>query len=362
MSDIPGPDPTPPDDHLWSLLDRFLAGECSGEEADEVRAWLAAEPLNRELLESARRVWELAAARPPARSAEEAWRRTVAALDLGSLGAGQRALRRSGPVPSFTVRSSSPHRGPGRAVLGAAASLVLVAGAATVWHREHRPRPDAPAPQVTFATYSTQRGQRLSFRLIDGTRVVLAPASTLRKPSTYGTDARTLYLEGEAYFDVVHDSTRPMQVHTARATARDLGTRFVVRAYAEAPATEIVVAEGKVAVDTLVLERGHRARVAGDGRARVSTGVPLDRYFGWTEGRLVFHDTPLREVAKQLARWYDVDVRIADAGLGNRRLTASFIEPPVNEVLERIAGPLGLEVAQTSRVYTLRARQHTGVR
>jgi ferric-dicitrate binding protein FerR (iron transport regulator) len=196
----------------------------------------------------------------------------------------------------------------------------------------------------------------LSLRLRDGTRVVLAPASKLQKPTDYGVNTRTLLLEGEAYFDVAHDSVRPMVVRTERVVARDLGTRFVVRAYADASATEIVVAEGKVGVDTLVLERRQRAAVTPDRKIHLTSGVALDRYFAWTEGRLVFRDTPLREVVSQLARWYDVDIRLAGRGLGDRRLTASFDEVPVTEVFDRISGPLALEVVRDGRAYTVSAR------
>jgi ferric-dicitrate binding protein FerR (iron transport regulator) len=59
---------------------------------------------------------------------------------------------------------------------------------------------------------------------------------------------RTLELEGEAVFTVAHESTRPFAVRTSRAVATDLGTCFVVRAYLDDPNTDVVVAEGQVAV------------------------------------------------------------------------------------------------------------------
>jgi transmembrane sensor len=353
MSDLER-DPMSHDDRLWLLLDRYLAGESTTAEADEVRAWLAADPAHKVMLESGRQVRDLASARPPTRSAEEAWHRATVELGLGP--AGTTDSRVSIPVMRpFKAAIASQRRGRfGRTALVAAAAIVLVLGA-TLWRAEHSRRPPPSDPQVTFSSYTTQRGQRLSLRLSDGTRVVLAPGTVLRKPSTYGVRMRELELDGEAYFEVVHDSTRPMLVRTRQAVARDLGTRFVVRAYAGAGATEIVVAEGKVAVDTLVLERGQGARIPGDGKVHFTRDVALDRYFAWTEGRLVFRDTPLAKVAEELARWYDIEVRLADARLGDRRLTASFGEVPVTEVFDRIAEPLAVEIERAGRVYTIRA-------
>ncbi len=185
-------------------------------------------------------------------------------------------------------------------------------------------------------------------------------------PSNHFTPARTL----------IFDSARPFAVRTARAVARDLGTRFVVRAYAHDPATDVVVAEGQVAVtggrvgglaggkhgtdsvvpDGVVLERGQRARVDGDGRLALTRDVSLDHYFAWTEGRLVFRDTPLRDVVLQMSRWYDVDVRLASGAVGSLPVTATFDNQPVDEALRRLALALGLELSRADHTFTLVAK------
>src|SRR5205823_9940716 len=82
----------------------------------------------------------------------------------------------------------------------------------------------------------------------DGTQVTLAPQSRLRYPADYGAARRELYLDGEAYFQVTPDSQRPLRVHTAASVTEDLGTAFAIRAYADQVATEVVVAQGRVAL------------------------------------------------------------------------------------------------------------------
>jgi ferric-dicitrate binding protein FerR (iron transport regulator) len=92
------------------------------------------------------------------------------------------------------------------------------------------------------------RGHRPSLRLSDGTLVSLAPGTTLRTPSNYGTRDRIVEPEGEAVFTVTHDVSRPFAMRAPRVVATDLGTRFAVRAFAGDSTTDVVVAEGVVAV------------------------------------------------------------------------------------------------------------------
>jgi ferric-dicitrate binding protein FerR (iron transport regulator) len=178
-------------------------------------------------------------------------------------------------------------------------------------------------------------------------------------------------LEGEAVFTVTHDSIRPFAVRTARAVAVDLGTRFVVRAFRDDRNTDIVVAEGRVAVttdgaageqaerqagaDSLVIGRGERVRVRESGGVELTRNVPLEDYLGWTDGRLVFRGVPLRDAARQLARWYDIEVRLEPDAIGSRRIEAAADNEPAIDVLRSIAASLNLRLSRAGRVYTLGA-------
>jgi len=178
-----------------------------------------------------------------------------------------------------------------------------------------------------------------------------------------------VFLEGDAYFVVTHDPKRPFAVHTAYGTATDLGTRFGVRAYPSDSVLDVVVEEGKVSLsvrrdtrppdsppDSLVLTPGDLGRVTAAGRLTVEHVVALAGHLAWTEGRLEFRDTPLREVVVQLARWYDLEVRLADTGVGRRRLTASFKDEAAPEVLRLIAASLDLRVDRRGGAITLRSK------
>src|SRR5207245_7963028 len=172
--------------------------------------------------------------------------------------------------------------------------VALLLGSVALWWSVTRHAP------VAMREFTTARGQRAEMRLTDGTRILLSVDSKLRVPGDYGAAARDVYVDGEAYFEVTHDATKPFAVHAANALVRDLGTRFGVRAYAGEQRVRVVVAEGKVALRSVAaadtsnpapeLSTGELGRLDASGVLTLAQGVNVQRYLAWTEGRLAFHD------------------------------------------------------------------------
>ena len=301
------------DERLYLLLDRYLAGEASAADAQAVREWLAADAEHALLLDDLRLIKRVIADKPPHSSTNAAWAKALKALEV--------------------ARPAQP-RVPRRllvAALAAAAVVIALIGGPGVGGLLRR------APQ--WREYATAAAQRMVIRLQDGTQVTIAPKSRVRYTADYGTAHRDLYLDGEAYFQVAPDSQRPLRVHTAGSVTEDLGTAFVIRAYADQIATEVVVAEGRVALwrarpDTIAVEAppalvlGARdlGQLRASGDATLRRGVDVDRQLAWTRGVLAFDGTPLREAVRTLGRWYDVEIRLddADSALAGRRFTATF--------------------------------------
>jgi len=332
------------DERLYLLLDRYLAGEASAADAQAVREWLAADAEHALLLDDLRLIKRVIADKPPHSSTNAAWAKALKALEV--------------------ARPAQP-RVPRRllvAALAAAAVVIALIGGPGVGGLLRR------APQ--WREYATAAAQRMVIRLQDGTQVTIAPKSRVRYTADYGTAHRDLYLDGEAYFQVAPDSQRPLRVHTAGSVTEDLGTAFVIRAYADQIATEVVVAEGRVALwrarpDTIAVEAppalvlGARdlGQLGASGAATLRRGVDVDRQLAWTRGVLAFDGTPLREAVRTLGRWYDVEIRLddADSALAGRRFTATFTNEPIDLVLQRIALTLGLRVERADgSVFLLR--------
>jgi len=115
---------------------------------------------------------------------------------------------------------------------------------------------------------------------------------------------------------------------------------------------DVGVLEGRVSVaaqhgDGEELVAGERAQVEA-GRIRVQR-TDVGALLGWRERSLVFRDATLAEVARELERWYDVDVEIADARLERRRITLSVHAAPLDEVLQLMQATLGVPMTQQGR-------------
>jgi transmembrane sensor len=211
----------------------------------------------------------------------------------------------------------------------------------------------------TGGSVSAPRGQDVATRLPDGTRLTLAAGSTVTWTAAFGKRSRDVDLQGEVLFDVVHDAARPFRVHARDAVARDIGTRFVVRAWAEQPAVDVAVeiglvalaASGRASADSgTLLHAGQRGRLNANGSVAVTQDA--DAVLAWTHGVLTFDNQPLAEVLPAIGRRFDVEVR-ADSSLLARHLSARFAAQSLTEVLNALAVSLDVRVTTSGRVVTV---------
>ena len=175
------------------------------------------------------------------------------------------------------------------------------------------------------------RGGEYRLELADGTRIWLNAESELEYPEVFGGE-RGVRLKGEAYFEVAKDSARRFVVETEGCVVEVLGTRFNVSAYPDEPA-RATLAEGSVRVgmgDDVRLLRPNEQAVAVEGGIEVRE-VDASQYISWVKGEYVFRNTPLREVAAQLGRWYDVEFRFVSDSLREKRMAGMI---PRSESLE----------------------------
>ena len=154
------------------------------------------------------------------------------------------------------------------------------------------------------------RGGENTVILADGTTVHLNAGSKLTYPVRFAGKRRVVALEGEAYFDVVKDETRPFIVQSHLGEVTVLGTAFNINAYTDASVYTTLV-HGKVqfsssSIGTIILSPGEQAVVSANGSEKRM--VDLDEYVGWVDGRYVFNNRPLGEIMQTFERWYDIQV------------------------------------------------------
>jgi transmembrane sensor len=338
-----------------ALLARYVAGECTPAEAREVEQWCGASPAHQTRLDALRAIWS---ARPAPRSwdVEGIWARVRRTMRVDA---------RRAPAFGRHLNGERDRRWIAAPLAAAAVLLLLVGGTLAILNSRRVPPP--------MREYATSRGQRSTLQLPDGSRLLLAPQSRLRIPADFGRGARELFLDGEALFTVVHDSTRPFRVHAKGAAAQDIGTRFDLRAYAEDSLVAVAVAEGAVALgrnvaataarrvgpaaaEGVVVVPGEIATLGPGGAVTTARGPAVADYLSWADGRLHFANVPLPEVLRSIGRWYDLDVRVEGTALATRSITAEFSLRSATEMLQALALAVDARLTRTGRVVTLRSK------
>lgn len=316
----------------WEQAAKYLAGEDSVEERRRFEQWLAEDPERTAVLESLRPYF---VARTRARvpvDVDAAWTAMAARIDKEPLVI---ESGRAGAPGSRTTRW--------RQWGLAAAAVLVVAAAGSFVAVRNLSDPDRLA-------VATGAGEKRDITLADGSRIVVAPLSRLEMVGD-----RSARLAGEAYFVVVHDSRRPFRVETGDATIEDIGTSFVVRTGSARQPTFVAVDEGVVSLapaaaqgrtGAVILREGESGMVSSAGAVRGDSAA-WSSGLAWTRGEIVFDDLPLREVARELNRWFGVTVDLADPSLEARTLTARLSGESLDEILEAIDRSLGVTHTRT---------------
>jgi ferric-dicitrate binding protein FerR (iron transport regulator) len=161
-------------------------------------------------------------------------------------------------------------------------------------------------------TLITPKGGEYSLVLSDGTKVTLNADSKLVYPSVFHGKTRTVQLTGEGYFTVTTDPNHPFIVHTDMQDVRVLGTEFNVQAYPDEKKNVTTLINGKVQVSSggeeLRLEDGQQAISNVQGKLTLNPNADVQQAIAWKEGYFRFYLTDIREIMRQLSRWYDVEV------------------------------------------------------
>jgi len=235
----------------------------------------------------------------------------------------------------------------GRHWLGIAASLVLLCMAGIYYYKKNN-----TAEQ--WLTVKVAKGTTRKLTLPDGSSVWINSGSNIRYSRAFGVNNRTVFLSGEAYFDIAPSGKNiPFLVKAGQFTIRDVGTVFNVKAYPDEKIFETAVVEGKVSVEGVLTENAdYQSKVFLDAKqvlkinrqASVSMAKPknvkteslepvkvvqieesqFNEYNGWKDNLLVFENDSFEEIAKVLERRYNVKIFINDENLKGYHYTGTF--------------------------------------
>lgn len=186
-------------------------------------------------------------------------------------------------------------------------------------------------------------GSRTVVQLSDGTEVNLNYGSKIKYPRNFAGTTRNITLVGEAYFDVAPNPDKPFIVKTGKLNVTALGTEFNVQSYPGDDVVSATLVEGKVVIDKVLpnekTERvgsmlpGQHVTYSLNSGKTTSTRGNIDKYIAWKDGRMVFDNTPITEITRQLSRKFNVDIEVAD-NIKDFTYTVTFADDPLFLILD----------------------------
>jgi len=183
-----------------------------------------------------------------------------------------------------------------------------------------------PSNENTYNEITIPYGKQFKITLADGTNVWLNAASSLKFPVAFKANERTVYVTGEAYFQVSKDASRPFTVHTKQSQIVVTGTEFNVASYPDNSSVTTTLVEGSVRVgfenQQLKLAPGEASISNFAGQPIIKSEADIENTISWKSGYFVF-DQPLKEVMNILSRYYGVQI-ILDKKLGNSPVAGKF--------------------------------------
>jgi len=231
-----------------------------------------------------------------------------------------------------------------------AAIALLLVGSTIAYQTFFNSHPATQTLQTTDALVT-------AYQLPDGSEIWLNKNSQLNFPKVFNSTQRIVSLQGEAFFKIAKDVTRPFIVQAGETTVQVVGTSFNLRAYQAENTTAIKVVEGKVvfkAANTdaqATLQANEKAHFHKDKQAINRDVAENWQDTAWMPKNLDFDNTPVSEIISYLETNFDVAVELVNPSLGNCTLLATLVDNNPDAIIKSIKRtfPVQLEVISSKK-------------
>ena len=174
-------------------------------------------------------------------------------------------------------------------------------------------------PKLVSSKYNTliiPKGGEFQLELSDGTKIFINSNSKLEYPEHFIGNVRKVYLEGEAFFEVAHNKSKPFIVETREYNINVLGTSFNICNYENDEMIHTTLVEGKVELSSvkespnekIILKPNQQFILDKYNHETKIIEVDTELYTSWTKGYFYFEDETLENIIKKLERWYSLEV------------------------------------------------------
>lgn len=317
----------------WNLLAKYMAGETNEKENNTLMDWAAKSPENRALLHDVKSDWKKMNSMEPHFDVDKAWSKFQNRIT-------EEPVKEQIPVQHETIT------GRFSMVMRIAASLLLLVvlgvAAVSIANRFNK---------VTYTASLKDKGK--SIELADGSVIYLNSNATLTYSKHFGKKIREVRLNGEAYFEVKHETDRPFVIYAGDARIRVLGTTFNVNSSNSEKHAEVYVTTGLVELsdrndlnNKVLIKPGNIGSINHEKlnlvKAKNANSV------AWKTRSLDFSETPIEEVISVVRSAYDTEIVLDDIQLDKTTITSSFQGDPLDTVIKTICRINNLTFAKSN--------------
>ena len=203
---------------------------------------------------------------------------------------------------------------------------------------------DNGSAELVFNTLSVPYAKRLHLVFSDGSSVFLNAGTTIKFPVKFlKGQPREVFLNGEAFFDIVKDKKHAFIVQSNRLRTKVYGTKFNVNSYRNNELDQIVLQEGSVGVksngeqiktNTEILLKPNEIAILDKTDLLYKQKVDIKSHIAWVKGVFMFKNERFEDIFKKLERHYDVSIQINQPALNDSRYTGTFDIETIAEVIK----------------------------
>jgi len=326
-----------------NLFQRFFKKRSSADEAKAVFEWIADESNGKEVNELFKTRWNKLDDEQDAFFIKRDIKDEIYYNVLSNIEQhGQAKINNQGSY-LYNVQST----GKTVRLIAAVIVLLIISGIVSFFYLSEQSVTAPVANQVRQVEKSTQRGERLTTKLPDGTTVILNANSSISYPERFSENERKVELDGEGYFKIKDDIHRPFIVKSGLVETKALGTAFNVREDKLSGEVIVSLTDGKVVVKSYtdndispdtqnahILDVGEEIKFGNEGELVSIEKFECKEAIGWKDGVLLFNGANVDELAEKLENWYDVNLQLINKPDHKWSFTSTYKNESLENVLK----------------------------
>lgn len=325
------------DEKYWNLITKSLSKNLSYVEEIELNEWLAKDPSHSQLLQELEMSWFAADQYGSQFSPnkERAWAQVSKQLGFTEV---------DQPAP---VKKLFPW------IRAAAAVFLILIGIWFIWRSK---------TQNNWIEVASDNKIK-EVILPDNSKVWLSQNSSIRYQDNMNeNDGREVILEGEAFFEVTHNPTKPFIVQALETETKVLGTSFNVLARKNVPDILVSVVTGRVEFknsdaeqNKLILEPGTQGTYTKATAALTKKQTTNHNFLFWKNKQLDFSNVTVRDALNDIEKSYGVHFSVKDSSVSSKRITTSFQQESIEQIIAELSVLLDVEITKSDTTYLVQA-------